>query len=626
MSASIGTLWLHGADCSRTALQPKRTYNAAMCGIFGITENNEALARKACKCIHYRGPDSQGIFADESVSLGFNRLAIVDLDPRANQPMWDDEKKIALIYNGELYNFKKLRKELEQEYTFRTTSDTEVFIYAYKKWGPRCVEKFLGMFAAALYDVEKKRLFLFRDHAGIKPLIYYEHDGLLVFGSEMKAVLTALRENNISPKIDSGAVQLFYALGYIPSPRTLYTHCFKLPPSSYLEYDLSAKRTVGITRYSPPASNIASEKELAELVENSVLSHTEADVPVGVFFSGGTDSSLIASILHKHKRDLETFSIRVVDRKGDERYFTEISSALKLRANVFDFSVKEFNDVYEKVMGQLDEPVGDISIFPTYFVAQKAAKKVKVVLSGEAGDELFFGYARQRALLSMRQVPQHTGLSFLEWLFLSTPSFKAKNYLFVRLFALFRNPIAFYLLSMSPARDRIQRSAWLAAKRVLAEERDALYFDRALYLENMLLRKTDLATSYNSLEGRVPLLDPRIVSAAPRFEKVFAKDKESKPVLKRLLAKYLPEKLVYRAKSGFGMPLPSVYPHSSALQHDLDAAIVDLKARELLFVSLPTSREELVRRYPDLAFALVVLYRVLKSNGAIAGAKRQFTL
>ena len=585
-----------------------------MCGIFGINESNEKLAELASRTIAYRGPDQQAVWADRHVSLGFNRLAIIDLDQRANQPMWDEDRELAIIFNGEIYNFKELKRDLEADYKFRTKSDTEVLLYGYKKYGASFVERLNGMFAFCIYDIKKGKILLFRDHAGIKPLYYYEKHGLFLFASEIKAIIRALGAKGLEPEINHEALKTYFAFAYIPSPKTLYKNIRKLPRSSFLEFDLKKKEIIHIETFSPPSEPPANHEQLFSLVERAIMEHLVSDVPVGVFFSGGTDSSTIASVLHRRGVDLETFSIRVLGREADRKYFSEIAKHLALRSHVYDFAAREFNEVYEEVMSKMDEPNPDISIFPTYYVAKRAAKHVKVVLSGEGGDELFFGYKRQRAMSYLRASEDAAGLSLLDRLFVYTPSFKGKNYLFEKSFILAGKPASAYLLSMSPSRDLISPDAWKAAKRELTERaKDPLYFDRDLYLENALLRKTDYATSLNSIEGRVPLLDSRIVGAAPRFEDEYISANLQKPVLKEMLARALPHDLVYREKSGFGMSLPAMLPHSKELDRDLDESIPFLSERNLLYARIP-KKAELVRRYPALAFALICLYRTIKNN------------
>lgn len=591
-----------------------------MCGIFGINDSNESFVDSASRCIRHRGPDSYGKWIGGDFSFGFNRLAIIDLDTRANQPMWDEAHEIGIIFNGEIYNFKALRTELEKEYAFKTTSDTEVLIYAYKKFGPQFASMLNGMFALAIYDTAQKQVLLFRDHAGIKPLLYFYDGTTFIFASEMKAVAAALGEKKITLEYDTDAIRSYFGLGYILSPRTMYEKVQKVPRGSYLVFDIEQKKIISIAPYIAPKATATTDNELHAIIERSVLDHLIADVPVGVFFSGGTDSSLIAAILHAHNINLETFSIAVEGRDSDKPYFSEISTLLGITAHEYAFTAETFADVYETVMKNTDEPCADISIFPTYFVSKKASERVKVVLSGEGGDELFFGYNRQRPLAGARTGSMRAELSLIERLFLMLPTFKGKNFVFENLFALLGQPVAVYLLSMSPSRDLTDTAAWLSAKRALVgASHDPLYFDRDLYLENDLLRKGDLATSLASIEGRVPLLDSRIIAAAPAFENAYTDSGESKPVLKRLLTRYLPHHLVYRPKSGFGIPFSRLLAQSETVKKELEDAIVNLTAQKLLFARLPKTRSELMDRYPNLCFAIICLNRAIQNNASHAG-------
>jgi asparagine synthase (glutamine-hydrolysing) len=372
-----------------------------MCGIIGISEHNEKVIKDSCLCFQYRGPDATSFFSDSHVTLGHHRLAILDLDPRSTQPMSDEDKKIWIVFNGEIYNFKELKEQLVSKYHFRTTSDTEVLIYAYKEWGMEMTKYIQGMFALAIYDSKKQKVILLRDHAGIKPLYYYEKDGLLIFASELKGVVKTLKEKNLPLSINKRAIDLYTVMGYIPSPYTMYNEIAKLPKSSYLEFDLKAK-TSNHTTYVPNSVEVTTFEDYSKLIEKKVLEHLIADVPVGVFFSGGTDSSLIATILHKHNINLETFSIGIDYKSDDKKYFKLISDHLKLKSHVYSFDIPELDSVYEEVMTKMDEPTYDNSIFPTYFVSKKAAEKVKVVLSGEGGDEYFYGYPRSFQLSKMK--------------------------------------------------------------------------------------------------------------------------------------------------------------------------------------------------------------------------------
>lgn len=583
-----------------------------MCGIIGINEKDEKLILDSGEGFKYRGPDATAFFSDDFVTLGHHRLAIVDLDTRSSQPMSDDSGKIWIVFNGEIYNFKAVKERLANTYQFKTTSDTEVLIYAYKEWGLKMTEHVKGMFALAIYDQEAQKIILLRDHAGIKPLCYYAKDGVFVFASEIKGVLKALNLKNIFPKIDHKMVDLYFTLGYLPTPYTLYENVHKLPKRSYLEYDLRTKTVTRQGQYQAVYNRVVNSEEYIKLIEQKILDHLIADVPVGVFFSGGTDSSLIVAVLHKYKINLETFSIKINYKSDDARHFSEISKLLELKYHVFDFDVAELDQIYEEVMTKIDEPSFDNSIFPTYFVSKKAAGKVKVVLSGEGGDEIFYGYPRSQILYRLNKYPDYR-VSFFDYLYLWLPAFKAKNRLFEKLFLLLKKPIS-YLLVSGVSRDRATIAQWRQLKGELRARRlKPLQFDQELYLENDLLRKIDFATSYTSIEGRVPLLDVDIMNNSGVVEDEKLAGGVLKAFLKKMLARYLPAESVYRSKSGFGVDIGGLFKQSQFLGHDLAKALVFLEENKIYRVG-NKNIDFLIRKYPHLCFAIVSLYRSILNN------------
>lgn len=584
-----------------------------MCGIIGINEDNPEIVGRASSLFSYRGPDASLQFSDSMMTLGHHRLSIIDVDHRSNQPFWDDKREVSIVYNGEIYNFKELRGSLSGKHKFRTTSDTEVLIYAYKEWGREMLERIEGMFAFAIYDKRNNTIFLARDHQGIKPLYYYTKDGIFIFSSESKGILKILKEKGIDVAFNKRAIDLYFVFGYIPSPYTLYEGIHKLPKKSYLEYDLK-KRTISIIdKYKTSYRRVNSIEEYRELIEEKVLSHLISDVPIGIFFSGGTDSSLIAAILHKYNIDLETFSVRIDYKSEDANYFKKISNHLKIKSNVYNFDKEEFDEIYQEVMEKMDEPSYDNSIFPTYFVSKKAAEKVKVVLSGEGGDEFFYGYPRS-LILKMLNNKRDYHISFLDYLFFMTPCFELKNFIFERLFVLFKKPVSYYILRVSPARDIVTLRAWKIAKKEFKERNiRPLEFDQEFYLENDLLRKIDFATSYASIEGRVPLLDIEIVENSKNFEEQMLEGGILKAFLKKILAAYLPDELVYRGKSGFGLNMTQLFKESKYLRGDLVKAIDCLKEKNILSLSV-RDIDDSINRYPHYCFSLIALYRVIINN------------
>jgi asparagine synthase (glutamine-hydrolysing) len=580
-----------------------------VCGILGMNLVDKSLARDAADLFSYRGPDSTGIFADKNVTLAFKRLAIIDLDPRSDQPMHDSEHLVSIVFNGEIYNYQELKKVLSSEFDFSTTSDTEVLLYAYKKWGVGLTHFIKGMFAFCIYDRKKRKLFLFRDFSGIKPLYYFSHDGIFLFASELKGILHLLDKMNIPIRLNRDALPLYYSLGYIPSPMSLYKRVFKVPARSYIEYDLDS-HSLQVHPYEVNAVKSNGLEQFSALLEQKTLDHLIADVPVGLFFSGGTDSSVIASILQKHHIPLENFSIRMNHKQEDEAFFTKISNYLGISSHVYQFGIGEFDEVYSEVMNRFDEPIADGSLFPTYYISKQAAKRVKVVLSGEGGDEYFYGYNRHRVLYALRHYTDYN-MTLLDRVYFFLPQHPFKTPLFSFLFRLFRQPISYYLTENGIGKDVV---SWEMTKQEMRRKRiRPLDIDKLLYLENDLLRKTDFATSYNSLEGRVPLLDVDVIDNTQQFEDQKLHKGHLKYILKKILSGYLPEALVFRKKSGFGVNLKEKFALSIYLRKDFFAAVDYLSDRNMLPEGFRVSRKSwYIRTYPHLCYSMIVLYHCLK--------------
>ena len=587
-----------------------------MCGIIGVTGKYSEAVRKAAGAFAYRGPDSFGLFMDEEMTLGHNRLSIIDLDARSNQPFFNAEGTVGIVFNGEIYNFPELKKELEAsgKYAFRTTSDTEVLVYAYQEWGIGFVRRLRGMFAFALYDVRAKKVVLASDVAAIKPLYYRHEKHSLIFSSEIKGILALMDDlGHPVPPVDHKAVDLYFALGYIPAPLTLYADIKRLPPHTSIVYDFE---TGLLTEESYDPFEVGESKltddQLLAVIKDSVMVHLISDVPVGVFFSGGTDSSLIAAILNEAGMRMETFSVALQGRGADSRYFSAIAKELNLKTHVIAFDQAAFEKAYQEVLGLLDEPIASNSMLPMHALAQYASERVKVVLSGEGGDEFFSGYPRSAVLNGMKDKTNTFGL--LEKLYLYTPTFTGKNALFEKLFIFFKRPLSYYLLTMSPSRDVLTAQAWQRAYALLALDRVLPpSYDSRWYLPNDLLRKADLATMYSSVEARVPLVDREVIKAS-RLIPLAKSSHELKASLKRLLARYLPDEYVYRKKSGFGLHLPVYFAHSETIPKELKAAIDFLKNADLLPLKRIPPQAELMDRYPNLVWAIIVLARVIQNN------------
>ena len=582
-----------------------------MCGIFGITTGNKNFeVKKAIECFKYRGPDDTGVWSDDKITFSNVRLAIIDPQSKSNQPMFDESDEIGIVFNGEIYNYEELKKDLS-EYNFKTNSDTEMIIYAYKKWGKKCFSKFLGMFAICIYDKKLNKIILARDHVGIKPLYYtLDKKNCLTFSSEVKGILNLYNAENSKFEIAKEEILNLLTLGFIQSPKTLYMNIFKLEKSSILEFDLNTKKfEIEKFEIETKINNLS----LDQVLERSVDRHLVSDVPVGLFFSGGTDSSIIASYLKKKNINMNAYSIVMPHKSIDEKYIDLIGKHLNLNLKTFVFDTNEFNQIYQEVMNKVDEPLYDASIFPTYFVSKMASKEVKVVLSGEGGDEYFLGYDRQLVLNKLAKY-QDSKLSFLDYLYLLTPNFKGKKKIFEKIFIIFKKPISYFLLKMSIWENI---SGWRNFKKMVVEKNMVgTEIDTEIYLENDLLRKIDFATSYSSLEGRVPLLDPEVIAFT---DKLTADQKltnnELKFELKKVLENYLPKEYIYREKSGFSSPLSYFFKNSKLLREDLYRAIGFFRTQEYVWKYIKDMDfDKLQKTSPYFCFTLISLYYCLKNH------------
>jgi asparagine synthase (glutamine-hydrolysing) len=527
-----------------------------MCGILGITQLlKESEFSDAARCFSYRGPDAYGQTEQDSVTLGHHRLSILDLDARSDQPMISPDGRLAIVFNGEIYNFKELKKVLASDYDFRTTSDTEVLLAAYLRYGKDLTQYLRGMYAFALHDRQTQQLLLFRDPVGIKPVYYSHVNEVFCFASEAKGVVKLLETQKIQPTLNEEAWNLFWTFGYIPSPLTLVSQIQKLERGQGAIFDLQTKRLELFTAAKRIEEDpVLSPSSLREITEQSVLDHLLADAPVGLFFSGGTDSSLIAAILHKHGVNLKTFSLLMPGNELDKQYIVDIRAQLGLQGELVQFGTAELQTALEQVQERIDEPTADSSIFPTLFLSQAAAKDVKVALSGEGGDELFLGYYHQQGLAKIRRTKVSPVSTLLDQLRLTIHSPYARRAI-AKGYIGAQDAAGFYLSQHALLREQTPKELWKLGRTVLeALPCPPTLLDRELPLENDLLRKIDLATSYASIEGRVPLLDPRLIRYAERLTPdQHLSGGVLKHALKQLLATYLPTALVERPKAGFGM-------------------------------------------------------------------------
>ncbi len=576
-----------------------------MCGITGFITNKqfESFSQSlpaATASLAHRGPDDSGIYVDASagVGLGHRRLSILDLSPLGHQPMASDDGKVQIIYNGEVYNFKALRKELEKTgHQFRSDSDTEVILKAYLEWGTECLGHFIGMFALAIWDGRNRRMFLARDQVGIKPLYYYHHDGTLIFASELKGILAF---QGISKILDTGAIPLFLHYQYIPSPRTIYQHIFKLLPGHFLICESETFRTCPWAETPNASSRQSSISEMScldrfqEILTQAVSDQMVSDVPLGALLSGGIDSSLIAAIMQQvSSRPVRTFSIGFGESEFNEApWAAKVAACLGTAHTELYVTAEDALSVIPLIPEIYDEPFADASAIPSFLVSRLTRSHVTVALSGDGGDEQFCGYARYWATQAMASGFQRLPGHFRAWLHRSLsmvptavvenlynrflpvlpPAFRSANFqdkwqkLIVQmnhadLQTLYRVSVCLW------DRNRIGRltggfpepsgfeqafdrtTDWPVLSRLMR-------VDQQTYLTDAMLVKVDRASMAAGLEIRVPLLDQRVVEFASGIpENYLYRNGEGKVILRRLLSRFVPAALFERPKMGFAIPV-----------------------------------------------------------------------
>ena len=541
-----------------------------MCGIAGFNWSDRQAAEKMTATLRHRGPDDNGIFLDNNVSLGHTRLSILDLSPKGHQPM--EVEDLVIVYNGEIYNFKELKEQLESKgYRFNSGTDTEVILYAYHCWGPSCAEKFDGMWAFCIYDKKKNILFLSRDRFGIKPLYYYFDGSKFIFASELKAIKT----HNINLKIDNRAVNFFFYQKYIGDNLTIFENCYKLRPSENLFFDLNRKEIrlekyynleEDIARYQkmPLAQRLESlESTLTEAVEERLV----ADVPVGSFLSGGIDSSLISAIVSQKHKAFDTFSIGFKDESYDElKYSILVSEYIHTKHHYEYMEVDE--NVLKFVLENMDEPFGDSSLLPTYLLSKITRQKVTVALSGDAGDEVFGGYDTYKGYKYAQYFPKALLKLARYCADLIAPSdkkvtfaFKAKRFLRDFGAETNRRHLDWMATFNDSQRQKLLNQHFVPAESLIRYDygEDLLSVqlnDIHNYLAEDILKKVDIASMLNSLEARVPFLDhqllPLVLSLPEKYKVSLF---ETKRTLKKIAAGYLPKNIIHRPKRGFTVPI-----------------------------------------------------------------------
>ena len=549
-----------------------------MCGIVGFLSNNynkEKLVNMTNALTH-RGPDFGGYYFNKNkgIGLGHRRLSIIDISEKANQPLTSQCGRYEMVYNGEVYNFKELRKLIKLD-KWNSSSDSEVILEAFAKWRINFLVKLNGMFSIAIYDKKEEKLILARDRMGIKPLFYYFKDNEIIFSSEIKA----FKELNLKLTTNHKAIYAFLHLGYIPKKFTIYNEIKSLDPGSSLIYENS---NIKINKYWNSNDYIkrnnnhdfeSSKKKLCHLLNKSVEKRLISDVPIGTFLSGGTDSSLVTAIAQKiNSKPINTFSIGFTELKYNEsKYAKKVADYLKTNHHEFIISENQALDELENIMDHMDEPFADSSALPTMLVSKMAKKHVSVCLTGDGGDELFMGYGAYKwanrlqnpliwrtkntigKLLSLSTNNKHkrAGLVF------NSPKTNWKSHIFSQEQCLFSEDEIKKLLNIKTDSNIVDDINVLSqqSENLKPNEQQA-NFDFNNYLTNDLLVKVDRASMFSSLEARTPLLDHEIIELSLGLPLDFKIKKGiSKIILKDILYDYVPKEIMDRPKWGFSIPL-----------------------------------------------------------------------
>lgn len=563
-----------------------------MCGITGIISFNSDTSVtdliEMCQTLKHRGPDSSNYVVKylNNMQIGFahTRLSIIDLTDAGSQPMC--VKQYTIVFNGEIYNYKEIREELENlGYVFKSNSDTEVIILAFDHWKEEAVNKFIGMFAFVLLDEKNYKIYFYRDRSGIKPLHYYFKNDVFLFGSELKAIL---KHPLFKKSINENAIGLYFKLGYIPSPLTIYNDTFKINPGNFAILNLNTRKFEikkywdSIEFFQKPKLKISyteAKEEIKRLLISSCNYRMVADVPVGIFLSGGFDSSAVTAILQTDRTEkLKTFTIGFEDGINEAPFAKQTAKFLGTDHYEYICTSKIAQDIIPELPLYFDEPFADSSSIPTLLVSRLARTKVKVALSADAGDELFAGYNSYCSLY--KNINFLKSISFLDHRFIG---------LFLKKVSILLNKESFmtqrmqYLGQLLTNKVNLRASLLQEGAQSLSSQifeklvkgikypGNLLFYDEDLFgdpisvgqavdynlvFHNDLLTKVDRASMAVSLEGREPLVDHRLYEFVAQLPVEFKfKDFDRKKIFKEIVYEYIPEQLMNRPKQGFTLPI-----------------------------------------------------------------------
>ncbi len=538
-----------------------------MCGIIGLNWVDKTKIQKLSKAMSYRGPDYQGVYVDSNISLGHARLSIVDLNPRSNQPYIS--KQTVIVFNGEIYNHKILRKELEQKgHSFKTTSDTEVVLKGYEEYGAQVVNHLDGMFAFCIYDKKGKKLFLARDHFGIKPLYYIHKKNKFSFSSELKHLIEFTDK-----KISKQGLQQFFNYRFTLNTNTILKDIKKVLPGQYILYDLQTHKLSKKKYYQLPLlkntlSRKENKKKIKSLLQKAVAKRMDSDVPTGSFLSGGLDSSIITTQAKKINLQLNTFSagFETTNELSHAKY---LANHLKTNHKEFFITTKDLYNNIDNVIFHMDEPIGDAGFLPIYVLSQHASKHNKIVLSGDGSDEIFCGYDRYKLYKYssyVNWIPFHFNNDILKKTLL-TKGKKGEEKIFevIRLFD------EKELDSLGIHTVKTTSKPW--------NLNEVMHKDIQQLLPNDFFMKSDKMGMAHGLEIRVPFMDKELVEfvmSIPPEQKL--RGWSEKHILKSTFKKDLPKRIFSRKKHGFNVPMDYWFKHklNATLKTLLDESKHDL--------------------------------------------------
>lgn len=554
-----------------------------MCGICGVITNGVPVMKREIQqmtdTLKHRGPDDCGYFLNATVAFGHRRLSIIDLSQNGRQPMTNENATVQLVFNGEIYNFPEIRKELAQKnHRFKSSSDSEVIVHAYEEWGTECFSRFNGMFAIAIFDENKKELILARDRIGKKPLYYYLNEKNLLFGSELKALQ---KSNYFQKNISLAGFQLYIQFGYIPGLYTIFENTWKLPAASYLRFKdgkIYIEKYWNLSNHlNPSISENQAIERAEELLRDSVRYRLISDVPIGFFLSGGIDSTIVTAIASRMTDKVKTFTIGVDDARYNEANFArEIAHYLGTDHTEYYVTEKDFLNFIPESVHYFDEPFADSSLLPTFYVSKLTRQAVKVALSGDGGDEIFGGYPKYkqiRVAQYLKYFPKASRKVFAK-IINKIPNdsikkssealqFNHTDELLLWMTSIWKpnelgNLLSFPMAEINDIPIYKNYGYYSENDPVLKMMR----IDLQMYLCEDIMVKVDRTSMANSLETRAPMLDFHFVEFMNSLPlSIRMKRNQPKYLIKKLLSKYVPQQLWDRPKRGFSIPVASWLRH-----------------------------------------------------------------